>query len=174
MSLREILSSGLFLQSIGIVGLTAAYKAASAETVPAQSSNHPTAEERARQQWRKAHAVQLITRELEGTGVRRVPSGIYGFTFAPATESPLFANRAVQSYEVHKAADGVTYLLAFVTRAQAADIQAAKKTLDLKIYPDPYQDSTEMVCLNVAAVHTKRLATHEPGNAQQVTIEPAS
>ena len=44
------------------------------------------------EQLRAAHGVRLVTETEEGTGVDRLPGGVYGFTYSPGLpNAPLFA-----------------------------------------------------------------------------------
>jgi hypothetical protein len=131
------------------------------------------AAEPGRQKFRGDHKVRLIEKKDEGTGISKVPAGFYGFTYAPGSESPLFAQHAVQSFEIHKTAQGELFVLGFLTKGEVADMQSGAKTLDVKLYPDPYQDSTELVCLSFERLSPKaRQPTRDNGNALPIMIYP--
>ena len=48
---------------------------------------------------------------------------MYGFTYAPLTESPVFAKDHYGSFEVHKAADGTERLIGFVSASDVARLR---------------------------------------------------
>lgn len=60
---------------------------------------------------RESHQVRLIDRADEGEAAHKLPNGIFGFTFAPLTETPVFAKHSHQSFEVHKLPDGELCLI---------------------------------------------------------------
>src|SRR5277367_559002 len=74
------------------------------------------------QDLRTRHQVRALTPEEEGTAIAVLPSGVYGFTYAPGQpEVPLFSKNSYHSFEMHKAADGTEYVLGFVTPSEASD-----------------------------------------------------
>jgi hypothetical protein len=169
MTLGDMLSAGLVLQSIGIVGLLVQKNEATpTEPAPAQTSGLTPVEELRRQ-----HQTSIIQRQHEGCGISEVPNGTYGFTYAPATSSPLFSNRPYQSFEMHKAADGRSYLLGYVTAVEAEAIRGSA-TVEVKLFPDAYEASTELVCLPLARLQRKtNNPNHEQGNWIPFFVEPA-
>jgi hypothetical protein len=98
-----------------------------------------------REQLRTNHNLRPLQKEEEGTGVTKLPNGVFGFTYAPATETPLFARKSYHSFEVHKTADGVAYIVAFVTPTDAERLAAHQDDIDVTVYPDPYENATTMV-----------------------------
>jgi hypothetical protein len=171
MTLRDILSSGLVLQSIGIVGLPlVSQKAAPAEPVSARPPKTQTQDDPRRDRFREQHAVRVIDSKDEGLGMAHVSPGTYGFTYAPTAEAPLFAKRAYQGWEVHKAPDGTVHLIGFVSKPDGALIEAGKAKADVKLYPEPYGDATEIVSLPVERIRAKRQPGREDGNVLMVAV----
>ena len=72
---------------------------------------------------------------------------MYGFTYAPATETPLFAKGGTGSYEVHKLADGSGRLVVYCTPEQASALHGRPESLQLDVYPAPFQAATEVFAL---------------------------
>ncbi|HZT40447.1 MAG TPA: hypothetical protein VFA28_21335 [Bryobacteraceae bacterium] len=174
MTLGEMLTSGLFLQSIGIVGLIFSKKAAPAEPALSSPAEQKSPEDLRREELRNRHGVRLIGHEDEGLGIHHAPAGSYGWTCAPLTESPLFAKRIFQSFEVHKTVDGAEYVLGFVTRAEAAAIESGAVGLEIKLYPESNGDATELISLPFDRVHAKtRQPSRSGGNWIGVIIEAA-
>jgi hypothetical protein len=105
---------------------------------------------------RARHSVRELTGEEEGTGVDRLPEGVYGFTYSPAAENmPLFKERRFRNYEVHKLAGGATLILGFVTPTEAQSLEAGETQVTLHLYPQPETESTRLV-----AIATDRVLRH--------------
>jgi hypothetical protein len=104
-------------------------------------------DEQRREQLRAESKLRPLTNEEEGTGITKLPGGIYGFTYAPATETPLFSRKSFHSFEVHKPAEGAAYIVAFVSDADAGRIRAHEDEIDVTVYPDPYEEATTMVSI---------------------------
>jgi hypothetical protein len=124
-----------------------------------------------RAEYRKQHQVRLVESAQEGTGVDLQPNGTYGFTYAPAASAPMFASRKYQNFEIHKSPQGAKFVLGYVTAAEVADI-AKKNPIDIKLYPDAFQESTEMVCLDLADLHPRSQNSGQPGSPVPLRYEP--
>jgi hypothetical protein len=96
---------------------------------------------------RAEHQVRPLRPDEEGSAFSKLPGGVYGFTYAPATETPLFAAQAYHSFEVHKLPDGSGRLLVHCTREQKARLQSGGPAEEMLVYPDPWQDATELVAI---------------------------
>ncbi len=94
-----------------------------------------------REQYRAEHKVRLISPEEDGRGFTKLPAGVYGFTYAPATETPLFAKDGYGAYEVHKLPDGDGRLIVYVTAEQAAALASCPDLLNIDVYPAPFEAS---------------------------------
>jgi hypothetical protein len=101
-------------------------------------------DEQQRQTLRSEHKLRAVRSDEEGLGLEKLPGGVYGFTYAPATETPLFARRSYHSFEVHKAVDGSAYLLAYTSGADAEHLKASEE-IDVTVYPDPFENADTMV-----------------------------
>jgi hypothetical protein len=168
MTFGEILLSGLALNSVGIVGLLLENNETS-QTQPAA----PLPAERQREAWRREHGVRPVESQWEGFGLAEIPNGMYGYTYAPALASPLFAKRTYQSFEVHKAQDGTEYLVGCLTPAEAAQISAGQTTVEVRLYPEPYGEAQVSVCLPLDRVERKSSnPTHEDGGWVPLLIAP--
>ena len=104
-------------------------------------------EEQQREQLRSQHKLRPLRNEEEGVGITKLPNGVYGFTYAPATETPLFVRKSYHSFEVHKTSNGAAHMLAFVAPADAQRIRAEEDEIDVTVYPDPYETATELVVI---------------------------
>jgi hypothetical protein len=107
-----------------------------------------------REQLRSEYKLRPLRNEEEGTGLNKLPNGVYGFTYAPATETPLFVRKSYHSFEVHKTSDGGAYIVAFVNAADAERIREREEDIDVTVYPDPYEDATTMVTISFDRVLT--------------------
>ena len=118
------------------------------------------------------HQVRVLESEEEGTALDRLPSGVYGFAYAPGQAGiPLFARKSYHSFEIHKAADGSTYLLGFVTSEEAAAVESAKEGAAIRLFPDPWQNSQRLVTLPLARVVAPAKALpREDGNPFPFTL----
>jgi len=115
-----------------------------------------------RETLRTKHQVRIVTDSEEGIPFGQLSNGVYGFTYSPAQESlPLFQRMAYQSFEVHKLQDGTELILGFVSGDDKAKIDSKQGLIDLKIYPDPYNDATHLITLP-----SSRISNHKRGVAR--------
>jgi hypothetical protein len=132
-----------------------------------------TATESIREQFRTQHGVRLVTEAEEGGGLSRLPAGVYGFTYAPLSESPLFRRNSYHSFEVHKGADGQWRLVAFVAPADAEAIRTGQREVRARLYPDSWNAATDLVVISSSRLRAKKLLpSREPGNWVAVTVYP--
>lgn len=128
-------------------------------------------DEQAREQYRKQHDVRVVPTEMEGTGIDGQASGTYGFTYSPMGASPIFGQRKVQNFEIHKAINGQKYVLGYVSQAEVEAV-AKKTAADLKLYPDPFEQSTEFVCLSFEDIALRPQHSGLPGSPASLHFEP--
>lgn len=168
MTLGEILASGLALQSFGIVGLLLEKdKARPAEPAPQLPA------EQIREVWRQQHGVRAVQPQFEGFGIAQVPAGSYGYTYAPASASPLFARRGYQSFEMHKTLDGTAYLIGCLTPAESAQVTEARSAVEVRLCPEPHGEAQQTVCLPLDRVERKSSnPTHEDGGWVPLVVLP--
>ncbi len=112
----------------------------------------PLSADQAREQLRSGNQVRLISSDEEGQAFHAIPTGVYGFTYAPATETPVFARRSYHSYEVHKLNDGSGRLIGFCAAADAARVRTGKGDFEITACPDPWNDATELVVIPMDAI----------------------
>jgi hypothetical protein len=104
-------------------------------------------DEQQREQLRAERKLRNLSKQEEGAGIDQLPNGIYGFSYAPATETPVFARRSYHSFEVHKFTDGTSHMLAYVTADQAKQVLAAHEDMDVIVYPEPFESSTTLITI---------------------------
>jgi hypothetical protein len=131
-------------------------------------------EQQQREQLRSEFQLRSVMSEEEGTSVHALPPGVYGFSYAPATETPLFARKSYHSYEVHKRADGSAYMLAFVTKSEAERLASRSEDMEVTVYPDPHGESDTLVSIPFERILTSLYKpVRRDGNAVPLTIAAA-
>jgi hypothetical protein len=103
--------------------------------------------DQARERFRVEHQVRLVLDAEEGAGFSHLPAGVYGFTYAPATETPLFKRHSYHSFEVHKLPGGAGRLIAFCTPEVAEELKGTGKEIEATLYPDPWEKATVPVAI---------------------------
>jgi hypothetical protein len=120
---------------------------------------------------RATHRVRALTPDEEGSAVAALPSGVYGFTYAPGQpEVPLFSKQNYHSFEVHKSADGTEYILGFVTQLEAADLNGPKEGAAIRLFPSPWENSQSLVSVRVAGIVAPKRMPREDGNPLPFTL----
>jgi hypothetical protein len=105
---------------------------------------------------RTKNRVRALTEEESGTGIDRLPSGVYGFTYSPLADNyPLFKDRDLRSYESHKLPDGSALLLGFITQGESMQLEAGRQSVTLRLFSEPTGDASLFV-----AVPTDRVQSH--------------
>jgi hypothetical protein len=79
--------------------------------------------------------LRALSREEEGLGFNCLPAGVYGFTYAPLSESPLFSRQGYHAFEMQRLPDGSGRLIAYLSAAEAEAIETGDEALELGVYP---------------------------------------
>jgi hypothetical protein len=106
-------------------------------------------QDQARELLRREHNVRIVRGEEEGLAFHKLPGGVYGFTYAPATETPLFGHKSYHSFEVHKLPDGSGRLIGYCAPEDTARIQSIGQQVDLTLYPDPWESATNLMSIDL-------------------------
>ena len=115
-----------------------------------------------------------IAKAEEGTSFTHLPAGVFGFTYAPLTESPLFSKHDYHCFEMQKHPDGAGSLVCWVTPEEASQIAASQAFLDLYVYPEKWKEAIEAVSISVDRLNRRnRNPIREDGNRLAVTVAPA-
>jgi hypothetical protein len=110
----------------------------------------------------------------EGYAFSKLPAGVYGFTYAPLSESPLFSKDNYHSFEMQKHPDGSGRLIGWVTPGEAQSIREGHEFLDIYVYPEKWQEAAEQVSLPIERTKPRnRNPVREDGNRLAVTISPS-
>jgi hypothetical protein len=122
---------------------------------------------------RDPRKLTLVTDELEGAPLGSLPDNIYGYSYSPVNEStPLFARRTFQVFEVHKLERGEVHILGYLTPKEAQLIADGKEPLDLKLYPEPRDESTAIVSIPLERVTKARNVSRSDGNYLPLQVDP--
>jgi hypothetical protein len=106
---------------------------------------------------RSKNNVRLVTDDESGTGIDRLPGGVYGFTYSPAEDNfPLFKNKALRSYEAHKLADGSAVLLGFVAQGDSLKMETGRESVAVRLFPEPQEEAGVL-----ASIPLGRILSHE-------------
>ena len=124
---------------------------------------------------RARNGVANLAGELEGSALASLHEYIFGFTYSPLSGStPLFATRAVQSFEVHKLAGRTVRLLGFVKPGEASALSGSDEGLDVQLYPEPYGAATSLVEIPLERILKARPISRTDGNFLPLHLAAAS
>jgi hypothetical protein len=90
--------------------------------------------------------VRLVTSEEEGSGLNRLPTCVFGFTYSPGIdEAPIFTKRSFRSYEAHKLANGDVTLIGFTSAESARQLTTSTEDISLQVQPHPEEGQDTLV-----------------------------
>jgi hypothetical protein len=138
------------------------------QVTPAEAESIRAAKEAARTR----HGVRLVDAKDEGAGITAVPNGVYGFTYSPGMESPLFAMEKYHTFEIHKLNDGSVRILGFVTPDKKAELESNNDILEIQVFPTAWADSDQMVIIPGEWVVGAPKAPREEGNPVNFRLVP--
>jgi hypothetical protein len=118
------------------------------------------------EQLRTAHNVRPVMGTEEGTGVNRLPGGVYGFTYSPGLpNAPLFTVKRYRSYEIHKLSTGETFVIAFADADTARQIASAVSDVHVRVHPDATDAAAVLVTIPYARIrhHRQYAAPNQEG-----------
>ena len=124
---------------------------------------------------RAVHQVRIVTEAEEGTPVNQLPGGVYGFTYSPGLpNAPLFASRRYRSYEIHKLANGETFVVAFTDAGTARLLETALSDTALQVQPEPGGSATVLVKVPYSRIrqHRQYAAPNQDGFRATVAAGP--
>lgn len=102
---------------------------------------------------RSAHRLRALTDSESGSGVKRLPNGVFGFTYSPAEDNfPLFNDRDLRSFEGHKLEDGSIFLLGFLTPEEKNALEKAGAEPTIHLFPEPKGSADQLVRVPLARV----------------------
>lgn len=109
-----------------------------------------------REALRRAHGVRLVEPAEEGTGIERLPDGVYGFTHSPAIAAPLFRTFRYRAFEMHRVADGEAMIIGYLSRAHAERLRNANEETSVTLHHDREGEADTLV-----AIPYSRVARHQ-------------
>jgi hypothetical protein len=122
---------------------------------------------------RAAHQVELVSSDQEGSGIDRLPGGVYGYTYSPAlTGAPLFATRAFRSYEAHKLPSGEITLIGFASSDAARQLTTAPQDVTIQVQPHPEPDQDVLVEIPYSRIRNHRQYAAPNTHGFTVTVAP--
>jgi hypothetical protein len=137
------------------------------------SSTSTSAASGEREKLRAERKLRLIDDKEQGESLDRVPPGVYGFTSSPGTEgSPLFGKQTYQSFEIHKLGEDNVHLIGYMTAEEAKQFESSADMLELKLYPEPYEDATHFVSVPGARILKAKPVSREHGNFLPFLLAP--
>jgi hypothetical protein len=123
---------------------------------------------------RAAHGVRLVRDAEEGTGVNALPGGVYGYTYSPGLPSaPLFAVRRYRSYEIHKIANGETFVVGFVSPGAASQVQSTSTDVTVSVHPEPRPEHETLIQVPYSRMHHHRQYAAPNQDGFTVMLAPA-
>jgi hypothetical protein len=123
---------------------------------------------------RQESGLRALTKEESGSGVNRLPAGVYGFTYSPCEDNfPLFDQRDVRSYESHKLPNGAIFLLGFLTPAEKAALEKTQEKSLVHLFPEPKGAADQMVRVPLARVVSHAESSQRKGTGLELTLGPA-
>jgi hypothetical protein len=123
---------------------------------------------------RAERKLRALTYEESGTGVNRLPKGVFGFTYSPAEDNfPLFKDRDLRSYESHKLDDGSVALLGFLTASERSQLESASKTR-IHLFPEPKDQAVELVTVPMSRVVSHVENSARLGTGLELELGPKS
>ena len=122
---------------------------------------------------RTLHGVRIVSGDEEGTGVKKLPGGVYGFTYSPALpNAPLFAVPRYRSFETHKLASEV-FVIGFATVDDAAKLDSTREDFAIRIHAQPEHDYTALVKIPYSRIRQHRQYAAPNQHGFSVTVTPA-
>jgi hypothetical protein len=121
--------------------------------------------QRAFESLRSSQKLRALTASEDGSGINRLPGGVFGFTYSPVENNfPLFNDRDLRSFETHKLADGRVLLLGFLTRDELKPFEESGSETTIHLFPEPKGEATELVRVPLA-----RIVRHAENSARRGT-----
>ena len=129
---------------------------------------------RAFEKIRAERKLRALTADESGTGVNKLPQGVFGFTYSPAEDNfPLFKDRDLRSFESHKLADGTVALLGFLTSSERSQLESSTKTR-IHLFPEPKDQAVELVTVPMSRVLSHVENSARKGTGLELEIGPTS
>lgn len=165
------LCDAVLLPAIGLVGVMMAF-AKPAETTVATLPETDRTEDEDLLALRARHQVKLVEENDVGFGVDSLPTSVYGFTWSPHVEAPLFRMRGFQSFEMHKLADSSVEIVGYVNESDAARLSDVKDYMDVTVYPDKWKEAVKLVSIPRDRILRSKGPSRNEGNGLRLELGP--
>jgi hypothetical protein len=130
-------------------------------------------DENEREDLRTTHKVRPLTDAEDGSGLSRLPNGVYGFTYSPGPRDfPLFQAPRAHNFEVHKLPDGATHLVGFVYPETVALLANAGGPFQVKLFPGPRDGAEALVSIPAPRVIRFHEYSTREGGGLDLELEP--
>lgn len=127
-----------------------------------------------REAFRKKYNVRLVESAEEGTSILRLPEGVYGFATAPASdEMPVFAKPVFRCTELIRTKDEIL-MLGYLNAQEAKIVEEGAEPAAVTLYPEPYEQATQLVAIPLSRIDRRRPPTRDEGNSMKVEVGPAA
>lgn len=137
------------------------------------SSNAMAASSGEREKLRAERKLRLVSDSEAGEAIEFAPEAVYGFTYSPGTDGvPIFPKQTFQIFEVHKLGDGSVHYVGYMTEEDATALNSATDSVDLKLYPEPYEKAQRFVSVPKECIIRSRPVSREHGNWYPFTAVP--
>jgi len=181
MTVLDLFYYGVLLLAVGVIGFIFARSKSKAEQAPTNQTAISASDDASNEvvdkeveTLRAIHQVNLVDEKDEGSGIAHLPNGVFGYSYSPQQETPLFRKKMFQSFEVHKLPDGQIHLIGFVTEREAVQLSAAGAYVEVNLYPEPWGESAKAVSIPTLRVLHARGPSRSDGNALKLELAPES
>src|SRR5262245_52293128 len=123
---------------------------------------------------RKQHGVRLVDEGDEGAGIAKVSPGVYGFSYTPHIECPLFQKQNSRSFEVHKLPDGSVEIIGFVSTKEVSTLSEESGYSEIKLFPELTDDAINVVSIALSRVIQAKGPARDDGNSLSIELRPAN
>jgi hypothetical protein len=167
----------VLLPAIGVMGFIFSRSKAAQATGPTQKPSEITKPEPSPvahpeiETLRAKHRVAEIAARDEGASVDHLPDGVFGFSYAPQQESPLFRKKMFQSFEVHRVAGGGVFFIGFASEKDAASLRDAGARSEISLHPEPWRDAVKVVAVPRSRVTRAKGPLRDYGNAIKLELD---
>lgn len=123
---------------------------------------------------RSSHRLRALTQAEDGSGIDRLPGGVFGFTYSPAEKGfPLFNDRDLRSFETHKLEDGSVYLLGFLSPEEKKAFDETREQATIHLFSEPRGRATELVRVPLARVVSHVENSARRGTGFEILVAPS-
>ena len=121
------------------------------------------------------HQVRPLRVVEETCGLKKLPTGLYGFTLLPARmDAPVLKTNSHDLFEVHKMADGSILMVGFASPETAIAMETVGEKVEVKLFASPTPEASVLVCIPLSHVMRGMQRRSRQDNVLALVIEPPS